>query len=81
MMKNKVQNSPYTVITSGNASGPAGLTSATINGYINGEPVGTFYLREYLGIRDIGALSNSLTIVNDVNDNFNLIRVGRCATH
>jgi len=50
MMKNKVQNSPYTVITSGNASGPAGLTSATINGYINGEPVGTFYLREYLGI-------------------------------
>jgi iron complex outermembrane receptor protein len=49
-MKNEVQNSPYTVITSGNASGPAGLTSATINGYVNGEPVGTFYLREYLGI-------------------------------
>jgi len=49
-MKNKVENSPYTVITSGNASGPAGLTSATINGYINGQPVGTFYLREYLGI-------------------------------
>lgn len=49
-MKNKVENSPYTVITSGNASGPAGLTSATINGYINGEPVGTFYLRQYLGI-------------------------------
>ena len=49
-MKNKVENSPYTVITSGNASGPAGLTSATINGYINGQPVGTYYLREYLGI-------------------------------
>ncbi|HYJ38140.1 MAG TPA: TonB-dependent receptor [Chitinophagaceae bacterium] len=49
-LKNEVQNSPYTVISSGNASGPAGLTSATINGYLNGEPVGTFYLREYLGI-------------------------------
>lgn len=48
-MKNKVENSPYTVITSGAASG-AGLTGATINGYINGEPIGTFYLKEFIGI-------------------------------
>ena len=48
-MKNKVENSPYSVIPSGSASG-AGLTSATINGYINGEPIGTFYLKEYIGI-------------------------------
>jgi TonB-dependent starch-binding outer membrane protein SusC len=48
-LNNKVQNSPYTVITSGSATG-AGLTGATINGYINGEPIGTFYLKEYLGI-------------------------------
>jgi TonB-linked SusC/RagA family outer membrane protein len=48
-LNNKVENSPYTVITSGSASG-AGLTSATINGYVNGEPIGTFYLKEYLGI-------------------------------
>jgi iron complex outermembrane receptor protein len=48
-LNNKVQNSPYTVITSGSASG-AGLTSATINGYVNGEPIGTFYLKEFLGI-------------------------------
>ncbi|WP_276502818.1 SusC/RagA family TonB-linked outer membrane protein [Terrimonas pollutisoli] len=48
-MKNKVKNSPYSVIASGSASG-AGLTSATINGYINGEPIGTFYLKEFLGI-------------------------------
>jgi iron complex outermembrane receptor protein len=61
-MKNKVQKSPYTVITSGNASGPAGLTSATINGYINGEPVGTFYLREYLGIGN-----DSLSIYRDID--------------
>jgi iron complex outermembrane receptor protein len=37
------------VISSGSASG-AGLTSATINGYINGEPIGTFYLKEFIGI-------------------------------
>jgi iron complex outermembrane receptor protein len=61
-MKNEVQNSPYTVLTSGNASGPAGLTSATINGYINGEPVGTFYLREYLGIG-----SDSLSKYSDLD--------------
>lgn len=48
-IKNKVENSPYTVIPSGSASG-AGLTSATINGYINGEPIGTFYLKQYTGI-------------------------------
>ena len=49
-MKNKVENSPYTVITSGSASGGAGLTSATLNGYINGEPIGTFFLNQFTGI-------------------------------
>jgi len=48
-MKNKVEHSPYTVIPSGVASG-AGNTSATINGFINGQPLGTFYLKEFLGI-------------------------------
>ena len=48
-IKNVVENSPYTIIPSGSAQG-SGLTSATINGYINGEPIGTFYLLEYLGI-------------------------------
>jgi TonB-dependent starch-binding outer membrane protein SusC len=48
-INNKVTNSPYSVIPSGSASG-SGLTSATINGYINNEPIGTFYLREYTGI-------------------------------
>ena len=47
-MDNVVKNSPYTVIPSGSASGP-GLTSATINGYINDEPVGTFYLLDFIG--------------------------------
>lgn len=50
---NVVRNSPYTVITSGSASG-SGLTSATINGYVNGQPIGTFFLKEYTGLDDQG---------------------------
>ncbi len=52
-IKNRVENSPYSVITSGSASGP-GLTSATVNGYVNGQPIGTFFLREYIGIDEKG---------------------------
>jgi TonB-dependent starch-binding outer membrane protein SusC len=52
-IRNKVTGSPYTVIPSGSASG-SGITSTTINGYINGEPIGTFYLREFLGINEQG---------------------------
>lgn len=52
-IKNIVENSPYSVITSGSASG-AGLTSATVNGYVNGQPIGTFFLREYTGIDEKG---------------------------
>jgi len=47
-ISNKVEDSPYTVIPSGTATG-SGLTSATINGYVNGEPIGTFYLKEFTG--------------------------------
>lgn len=50
---NIVENSPYTVIPSGSASG-SGLTSATINGYVNGQPIGTFFLREFTGFDDKG---------------------------
>lgn len=60
-MKNKVENSPYTVIPSGAASG-SGLTSATINGYINGEPIGTFYLKEFIGFD-----ANGLSIYRDTD--------------
>ena len=52
-INNIVKNSPYTVIPSGSASG-SGLTSATINGYINNEPIGTFYLRQFTGFDDKG---------------------------
>ena len=53
LIKNKVENSPYSVITSGAASG-SGLTSATINGYINGQPIGAFLLKEFTGIDNNG---------------------------
>ncbi len=52
-INNKVENSPYTVIPSGAASG-SGLTSATINGYINDEPIGTFYLKKFIGFDETG---------------------------
>lgn len=50
---NNVQGSPYSIIPSGAASG-SGLTSATINGYINGQPIGTFYLKDFTGFDDKG---------------------------
>ncbi|MBS1662794.1 MAG: TonB-dependent receptor [Bacteroidetes bacterium] len=52
-IQNKVQHSPYTVITTGSAQG-SGLTSATINGYVNGSPIGSFYLLKYIGIGSNG---------------------------
>ena len=52
-INNKVENSPYSVIPSGTATG-SGLTSATINGYVNGQPIGTFFLKEFTGFDDNG---------------------------
>ncbi|MCG8374348.1 MAG: SusC/RagA family TonB-linked outer membrane protein [Balneolales bacterium] len=48
-INNEVVNSPFEVLTTGAASG-AGQTGATINGYINGEPIGAFYMLEFNGI-------------------------------
>ncbi len=55
-ISNKVEKSPYSVIQSGGASG-SGLTSATINGYVNEQPIGTFFLRKFTGIDDVTGLS------------------------
>lgn len=52
-MKNNVTGSPYQVIFSGYATG-SGLTSATLNGYINDQPIGTFYLLDFIGIDEDG---------------------------
>lgn len=48
-INNEVVNSPFAVLTTGSASG-AGQTGATINGYINGEAIGAFYMKEFVGI-------------------------------
>jgi iron complex outermembrane receptor protein len=65
---NVVKNSPYSVIPSGSASG-SGLTSATINGYVNDEPIGTFYMQEFIGFDRDGVSAyrdvNNDGIVND----------------
>lgn len=58
---NVVEDSPFTVLVTGSASG-SGLTSATVNGYVNGEPIGSFYMKDFAGIGDDG-----LSKFRDVN--------------
>ncbi|HSU49287.1 MAG TPA: SusC/RagA family TonB-linked outer membrane protein, partial [Segetibacter sp.] len=60
-MNNVVNNSPYSVIPSGSASG-SGLTSATINGYLNAQPIGTFFLKEFTGFD-----ANGISTYRDVD--------------
>ncbi|WP_341224577.1 TonB-dependent receptor [uncultured Arcticibacterium sp.] len=52
-INNKVVDSPYAVLTTGAAQG-AGQTGATINGYINGEAIGSYFMKEFIGIGDDG---------------------------
>ncbi len=50
---NKVENSPFTVLTTGAASG-SGQTGATINGMISGYPISSFYMTKFTGIGEGG---------------------------
>ncbi|MFN3997351.1 SusC/RagA family TonB-linked outer membrane protein [Algoriphagus sp.] len=52
-IKNEVKDSPYSVLTTGAAQG-AGQTGATINGYINNQPIGAFYMLQFDGIAENG---------------------------
>ncbi|RDC61855.1 SusC/RagA family TonB-linked outer membrane protein [Adhaeribacter pallidiroseus] len=52
-IKNQVKESPYSVLATGAAQG-AGQTGATINGYINNEPLGAFYMYQFDGINETG---------------------------
>jgi len=63
---NKVVNSPYSILTTGAAQG-AGQTGATINGYLNNEPVGTFYIKDFIGIGPDG-LNQFRDVVPDGED-------------
>jgi iron complex outermembrane receptor protein len=62
-IKNEVRDSPYAVLTTGAAQG-AGQTGATINGYINNQPIGAFYMLEFDGIGEDG-LNKFVDINND----------------
>ncbi|MCM4167658.1 TonB-dependent receptor P3 [Arenibacter antarcticus] len=46
---NLVEDSPFTIVTTGSASGQ-GLTDATINGFVSGEAIGAFYMQTFIGI-------------------------------
>ncbi|WP_462249194.1 SusC/RagA family TonB-linked outer membrane protein [Ferruginibacter sp.] len=63
LIKNKVEKSPYSLIPAGSVSG-AGITSSTINGYVNGQPIGTFYLKEFTGFDN-----NGMSTYTDVDKN------------
>jgi iron complex outermembrane receptor protein len=52
-IQNEVRDSPYSVLTTGAAQG-SGQTGATINGYINNESIGAFYMLEFDGINAEG---------------------------
>ncbi|MGO4912892.1 SusC/RagA family TonB-linked outer membrane protein [Leeuwenhoekiella sp. W20_SRS_FM14] len=60
-IKNEITDSPFTIVTTGAASG-GGQTGATINGYMNNKPIGNFFLREFNGIGEDGF--SSFTDVN-----------------
>ena len=62
-LKNVVEKSPYSIIPAGSVSG-AGITSSTINGYVNGQPIGTFFLKEFTGIDN-----NGMSAYRDVDKN------------
>lgn len=61
IIRNEVKHSPYTVIPTGSAQG-SGITASPVNGYLNGHPIGTFYLLKYTGIGD-----DSVSKYEDVN--------------
>ncbi len=48
-IQNRVEDSPYSVLATGAAQG-SGQTGATINGYVNNEPLGAFYMLQFDGI-------------------------------
>lgn len=50
---NMVKDSPFTIVTTGAASGQ-GLTDATINGFVSGQPIGAFYMQTFTGINADG---------------------------
>ena len=67
---NTVTDSPYKVLTTGAAQG-AGQTGATINGNINNEPIGAFYMKTFMGIGEDGlsVLSEDRSVIGSALPN------------
>jgi len=68
-IENEITNSPVSILTTGNLTGP-GLTGVPVNGYLNGNPIGTFYLLDFIGFDESGNnifrdVNNDGTINND----------------
>ena len=61
-IQNKVEDSPYSILATGAAQG-SGQTGATINGYVNDEPLGAFYMYQFDGIN----ADDGLSIYRDFN--------------
>jgi iron complex outermembrane receptor protein len=69
LIDNVVEDSPFTVLTTGAASG-SGQTGATINGMINGYPVGSFYMKKFTGIGEDGLSTYEDPAVPDGDDRY-----------
>ncbi len=52
-INNVVERAPFTLISSGTLKGP-GMSGVTANGYMNGQPIGTFFLYDFIGLNDKG---------------------------
>ncbi len=61
-IQNRVEDSPYSVLATGAAQG-SGQTGATINGYVNDEPLGAFYMLQFDGIN----ADTGLNTFKDIN--------------
>lgn len=61
-LDNKVENTPFSFLRTGAINGP-GLSGVSVAGNLEGEPIGTFYLREHLGFNDKGE-----NIFRDINN-------------
>ncbi len=53
-LDNEVQNTPFSFLATGDVNGP-GLSGVTVAGNLEGEPIGSFFLLEFLGFDDQGA--------------------------
>ena len=66
---NVVEDSPFSVLTTGAASG-SGQTGATINGMINGYPIGSFYMQKFTGIGADGLSTYEPPLVDGGDDRY-----------